>query len=249
MAFQLGREIAALPPKSLIGRVTGKEDIAWFRESGAFTVNDWRRALLSIGRDYPDFSAIFDFGCGCGRTLRHLRPSLSDRQQLFAADVDAEAIDWVSANIPDVIAHIISEERPIPLADSSIDLVVNHSVFTHLPENLQFYWLDQLYRIMRPGGIAVLTVHGRKVWKDFQRNMVNAGRIDDLLRITPKFERQGFYYQPQRTSWEMALPEYYGATFHTIDYIVQHWEGGYKLLAWLPMAALAHQDIVVLQRL
>ena len=34
------------------------------------------------------------------------------------------------------------------------------SVFTHLPEEMQFKWLDDLFRITKPGGYAIMTFHG-----------------------------------------------------------------------------------------
>ena len=47
--------------------------------------------------------------------------------------------------------------------DKSVNLVLCHSVFTHLPEDTQFLWLSELYRILDDDGIAVISFHGNKV--------------------------------------------------------------------------------------
>lgn len=241
--------LAAIPPLSLIGRVTGKEDVEWFKHSGGLTMNDWANAMNATGRNFDHFSRIVDFGCGCGRVARHLRANLKEWQELIGVDVDAEAIGWVNENLEGVQAFHLGEDARIPLGNATVDLIVNHSVFTHLPEDLQFHWLEELRRVLAPTGLAVLTFHGRKVWTDFENAMIELGRAAELPYLRARFERTGFYYQPQRTSWEMALPEYYGATFHTIRYVEEEWLTGFKLKAWLPVASLAHQDIVVLERL
>lgn len=55
-----------MPPVELIERVTGSTDSDWFDKSGSITVDEWSRALASIGKKFNDFDTIIDYGCGCG---------------------------------------------------------------------------------------------------------------------------------------------------------------------------------------
>jgi SAM-dependent methyltransferase len=45
--------------------------------------------------------------------------------------------------------------------DESFDLVYALSVFTHLTGDLQIAWRDELRRVLRPGGLLLVTTHGR----------------------------------------------------------------------------------------
>jgi SAM-dependent methyltransferase len=49
---------------------------------------------------------------------------------------------------------------PLPLEDASIDLVQLISVFTHLPLDCQRAWVSEVRRVLRPGGTAIVTLHG-----------------------------------------------------------------------------------------
>lgn len=238
-----------LPPPALVGRVAGSDNLTWFDQSGALTVGDWKRALRAIDRQFEDFPRILDFGCGCGRVLRHLRGALRPDQELIGVDVDAEAIGWVNANLPGVSAHVQGQLPPSPIADEAIDLIVNQSVFTHLPEDVGRAWLADLRRMLKPGGIAVLSFHGRSVWREFREAMRTEGSPEaDLLHADSGFHRNGFFYRAGRNPFEGALPEYYGTAIHTIDYVDTEWQRYLELLAWLPRGSLQHQDIVVLRK-
>jgi hypothetical protein len=41
-------------------------------------------------------------------------------------------------------------------------LIYGFSIFTHLPERLQERWMDEIRRVLAPGGYFLLTVHGRE---------------------------------------------------------------------------------------
>src|SRR3546814_2338282 len=47
---------------------------------------------------------------------------------------------------------------PLAFADESFDLVYALSVFTHIPLELQRDWLDELRRVLVPGGYLLCTV-------------------------------------------------------------------------------------------
>lgn len=246
--MQSNEEQIPLPPADLVARVTGSEDLDWFRHSGGLSLNDWERSLGGIARSLDQFSQIVDYGCGCGRVLRHLRPRLRPDQTIHAMDVDAEAINWVRQNIDGVEAHVLSPLPPTPVDGASIDLVLNHSVFTHLTEEVQYLWLDEIARILRQNGLAVLTFHGRNVWESYRAHLVEVGRTDEEAHINRRLERYGFHYIGGRTTYEDVLPEYYGSSFQTIDYVEREWQRHFTIKAWYTKAALAHQDIVVLER-
>ncbi len=239
--------LGPLPPTSLRERVAGTADEAWFVASGAATVDEWRRTVALTGRRLEDFHSILDFGCGCGRALRHLESVLGPSQQLFGCDVDVEAIEWLAG------AHPRSKIFPlvngtIPLDAASMDLVLSHSVFTHLPEQAQFRWLAELARILRVGGTLVTSLHGEKAIREYRAAVAAQGRADEVQNLDEAILGRGFYHVRGRSPAELTLPEEYGAAFHRIHYVLAHWLRSFSLVAWLPTFALGHQDVVVLTR-
>jgi SAM-dependent methyltransferase len=239
-----------LPPSALVGRVTGQEDLGAFEASGEQTLREWGHALKAIGKTFSDFENIVDFGCGCGRVARHLRPNLRSDQELYAVDVDGDAIAWIQNNYHSIKALKLDLLPPSPLLERSIDLVVNHSVFTHLPEDVQFAWLSELHRVLKDKGIAVLTFHGSKAWNIYINLRVASGNnTRDIDALKERFIRRGFYYVQGRGLLEQELPEYYGSAFHTMGYIEAEWFRYFRCLVWLPAAALNLQDIIVLEKI
>jgi SAM-dependent methyltransferase len=173
---------------------------------------------------------------------------LRENQRLIAADIDGEAIVWIANNLPGVEAIKLNDRPPSPVADASVDLVLNHSVFTHLPEELQTLWLDDLRRILKPGGLILATFHGRKTTESFRSRIKEAGFPDQAEDFARTYERDGFIYRAGRSEYESKLPEYYASAFHTIGYVERVWFPGFDCLAWLPEFALGHQDVVILRR-
>jgi SAM-dependent methyltransferase len=69
---------------------------------------------------------------------------------------------------------------PLPYADASFDLVYALSVFTHLPEALQRPWMEELRRVLVPGGHLVVSLHGARYVDQLdasQRERFEAGEL------------------------------------------------------------------------
>ncbi len=235
--------IGPLPPAALRARVAGTEDEKSFIDSGQMTVHEWMRVLSCFNLTFEQFDTVVDFGCGCGRALRYLESKMVPRQRLIGMDVDQEAINWLSANYPTISTIALKPLPPTPLDDASVDLIVSHSVFTHLPEHIQFLWLDELARILKPGKGLITSIHGEKVIDEVARTLGAGSKV-----FLDEIKNRGFFYSPAKMSAEAGLPEYYGSAFHTIRYICERWTTKFKLIGWLPVFALGHQDVLILQK-
>src|SRR5947208_13494240 len=106
MTLQLADDRPPIPPADLILRVAPQFDetnIEANREAFDLSALDhlqyFERALAGQGRSFAEFERLLDFGCGCGRFLRHFGP-IAGRVELHGTDIDAEMIAWVSENIP-----------------------------------------------------------------------------------------------------------------------------------------------------
>ena len=111
-----------------------------------------------------------------------------------------------ASSIPGGVFSVNGPLPPLPYADGSFDLIYGVSVFTHLSEEHQRAWLPELRRILKPGGLLLLSFHSKNVWQPLE----DAGAV----------ERDGFVF---RTSAKLQgiLPEWYQTAFQSRPSIVQ----------------------------
>lgn len=223
-----------LPPASLRYRVHGSSDMDGFLKVGKRCSEDIQAALEKIGKNLDSFRDILDFGCGCGRTLLWFEDR-SRSSNLYGTDIDAEAISWCRDNL-DFAAFGVNDPLP-PLRQPSgkFDLVYAISVFTHLNEEYQFRWLEELRRVTKPGGIVLLTVHGRHARKGLAR--------EDVIDI----EKKGFKFIFSSTM-KGIFPEWYQNAYHTRRYVRRRYSKYFDVLDYIPRGVGGRQDMVVLRR-
>ena len=90
---------------------------------------------------------------------------------LVGTDIDARAIEWASENLPFARFDVNEGVPPTRYRVGEFDLVVNHSVFTHLDEHYQDLWLAELQRITAPDGLLVLSIHGEHAFKVSEQHL------------------------------------------------------------------------------
>jgi len=154
-----------------------------------------------------DMEHVLDFGCGCGRTLRWLIERYPGTQ-FYGADVDREAIEWCARNLEKGIYVNSQPEPPLPFASRHFDVVYCFSVFTHLDERMQDMWLVEIQRILKPGGILILTVHGDRT--------ATALHDEDAVQV---FRDSGFAHQRTR-KLSGIMPDWYNTSWHSQAYIL-----------------------------
>lgn len=108
---------------------------------------------------HPENAKILDWGCGPARVVRHF-PEILPHAEIFGTDYNADAIAWNRQNVDHVDFNLNTLEAQLPYADDFFDAVYGISIFTHLSEPKHYEWFDELYRVIRPGGILLLTLQG-----------------------------------------------------------------------------------------
>ncbi|MDQ3913617.1 MAG: methyltransferase domain-containing protein [Actinomycetota bacterium] len=224
---------AHLPPASLRYRVHGSPHIDGFLKVGKRSSEDIQAALKRVGKDLSSFQNILDFGCGCGRTLLWFADH-SQASDLYGTDIDAEAISWCRNNLEFAKFDTNGPLPPLEYSSGKFDLIYSISVFTHLNEAYQFRWLNELRRITSPGGIVVLTLHGRPVWKDLPQ--------EDVVEI----RRRGFRFIAAN-HMKGVFPEWYQNAYHTKRYVLEQYANYFDVVDYIPRGS-GRQDVVILQR-
>jgi SAM-dependent methyltransferase len=251
MTLTLADDRPPVPPADLILRVTtsfDRQEIEVERTSfdlaGLEHLRSFERGLAAVGHSLEQFDRLLDFGCGCGRFLRHLGP-LSESLEVHGTDIDAEMIAWCEANIPYASFTRAPDEPPLSYPDQHFSLVINHSVFTHLDERHQDLWLSELQRITRPGAILLLTVEGSATWS---RTVEASARVgEDTERWRAELESRGILFIPDDHFVGSTHPDFYHSTIHAPWYVFEHWTRFFELAAYIPHGSDS-QDLVVLRR-
>jgi SAM-dependent methyltransferase len=149
-----------IPSADLIYLVVGHRDRSLFdrsrRESAELIIS----LLGQAGVDHRNFRSILDYGCGCGRVLAGWEGRLSSETRLFGCDINPLLVDFCQKNISHVDVLRTSYYPPLPYQDGQFDFIYAISVYTHLSLPAMLQWTGEFARILRPGGIALITSHG-----------------------------------------------------------------------------------------
>ena len=240
------------PPDHLIDRVSpnfggviSEVDRISFDESGLQSAAELSIFVSSVGRSLDSFERVLDFGCGCGRVTRWLE-SHAEHWELHGCDIDKVAIEWCKGTLPFGSFQHSEPEPPLPYPGGYFDLIINHSVFTHIDERYQNLWLEELHRITKPGAIVILSVHGDRAFQIAENHMISGGEDPGPWRRI--LERDGILFIPDDTYLGGVFPDFYHTTFHAPWYVYANWNRWFDIRSYLPHADLGHQDVVVLER-
>lgn len=224
-----------LPPPALRFHVHGSPFLDSFLSGGKHSIRDLEKSLVTINKDLNSFKNILDFGCGCGRSLIWLR----DRNlqcKIYGTDIDEEAISWCKKNLDFVRFDVNKPLPPLEYPSNTFDLVYAGSVFTHLNEDYQYRWLEELNRVTMPKGIVVITIHGIHAY--------NIRRRQDVKKDVSK---EGIVFEMSNT-WEEIFPAWYQSTYHTKEYIYDNFSKYFDVLEYIPRGMGGIQDIIILQK-
>ena len=241
-ATHLGTGGLPVPPPLLRNRVHGNVDLNNFLAVGARCAADLSRALSDIGVRLDDFDQALEFGCGCGRVLRHLIP-FAAAHHLYGTDIDQEAVSWCRRNLPSTCCGVNGLMPPLDYTDGTFDLIFVFSVFTHLDEELQFTWLRELKRVLKPGGVLIATTHGGFVQDQHARAaLLTNGEIETL-------RSKGFVFKAGASEiFKLnGLPAFDQTAYHTRRYISEKWAEFFTLRHYREQGLTEYQDLIVLE--
>lgn len=229
---------ADLPDPDQRFRVIGNREAWAFLMSGCTDYQRLDRVGVALtGKHMGDFSAVLDWGCGCGRIARHFPPG----SNLHGCDIDAANVAWCAEHLPG--RYVASGLRPpLPYDEGAFDLIYGISVFTHFRPELERLWLAELRRISRPGALLLMTVHGQTT--------IDYARLDTARRrlLTWTVQRAGILCGSRNDQLDghAAHENEYVNVYHSSRYIGRTWSRYFDILDILPGYLFTH-DLVVMR--
>ncbi|SFL85881.1 class I SAM-dependent methyltransferase [Geodermatophilus ruber] len=141
-------------------RAGGRWDPEEFFATGRREIAEVMRLLDSLVRPPPARDAALDFGCGVGRLTRALADHFAT---VTGVDIAPSMVAEAQRLTTRSGCRFVLNERPDlqVFPDASFDLVYTTIVLQHMPPTLALGYVAEFARVLRPGGVAVLTVPSR----------------------------------------------------------------------------------------
>jgi SAM-dependent methyltransferase len=228
----LGPDGLPLPPARLrtqIGPLHADAD--FFLASGRHNADLVRELVRQQGTTVDDVGALLDWGCGCGRVLRHWAGL--QRAHVFGCDIDARMVAWCSENLRFADARETELSPPLPYDSGTFGLVYAFSVMTHLSQPLQDEWMRELRRVLRPGGLLLISTLGEYY---ASRN-----------RLTPP-ERDSFSRGDLVVLYERSAGTSLCSAYHPPEYVRRELAREFEHVAFRPAADDGKHDIHLLRK-
>ena len=194
-------------------------------------------ALAATGTRIEDLGSVLDWGVGCSRVMRQWAP-LFGQVSFTGTDIDQLMIDWDVANVPGPRFAVNGAEPPLPCDDGEFDLVYGASVFTHLDEAMQQRWLAELVRVLKPGGILLVSTHGPHVF-DLSRHTFSD---DDVAA----FRDRGFVFI--RNIVDGVLPDWYQSSFQTSEHVRGTFAHHVEVIDHVARGMTGYQDLAICRK-
>ena len=211
-----------------------------------------KRTLRSNGA--PDLlyeGGVLELGCATGRVLRHLLCHETGID-LWGTDINQRHVEWIRRFLPSSVRTFQNSILPhLPLEDNSFSLVYAFSVFTHI-DAFELAWIAELRRLLRPGGMAYLSVHTEHTWNSIGPNH---NLYHDLLimkdyihecKVGPELFQFPMPRDRMVLSWHTVAVNN-AILFHSTDYIRNTW-GRFLDIVEIKLEGHEYQDVVVLRK-
>ena len=218
-----------LPSARLRILTTASPSVEWFIQSGQAAADSVRELLARNGVPIAEIGSLLDFGCGCGRVVRH-RANMGF--EVHGCDYNTGLVNWCRRRLPFARFETNGLAPPLPYADARFDLVYALSVFTHLPRALQQQWMGELARVLTPTGHLIMSTHGEaylETLTQVERNRVRNGQLVVRNAAEAGSNRCGVFFSE--------------------DYVRRHLAPGFVVRDYAPRGARGNppQDLVLLQ--
>jgi SAM-dependent methyltransferase len=218
-------------------------------------LRDFLKVQTAVGRHARPSGGgarLLDFGCASGRILRHAFCQ-QQHAEVWGCDIDRNHVEWIARHFPPSLRVFQNSAYPaLPLPDASFDVVTGWSVFAHI-DTFEDTWLLELRRILKPGGVACLSIHSPRSWSRITK-------LPHVLEAMLRCRVRGGGRGVDRRLFEGPMPSdrvvlewdddspYRCNVFHTEEFIRGRWGRFFEVCAIYDGGIAGFQDVAVLRR-
>jgi SAM-dependent methyltransferase len=137
---------------------------------------------------------ILDIGCGTGMLLEHL----STMGKATGLDFSPVALQYCQSHNLTNLGR--ADVRNLPVRDASVDVITAIDLVEHIKDDVGL--LGEFYRVLKPGGVAILSVPAhKKMWSNHDVALHHFRRYekDEFQRLV-----EGAGLRPRKYSYSMA---------------------------------------------
>lgn len=179
-------------------------DYDWSRRGEEWNVSpDWKQALIDhvLARWVPEDAVTLEIGPGAGRWSQALAARAS---QLLLVDVSERPLELCRERFSGDphVQYILSSGSDLSgVEDRSIDAVWSFDVFVHVEPRAQAAYLEEIARVLVPGGVAVIhhsdgrnrgRLPSRSGWRSpMSRNLFAALAVEQGLQVERHLDAWG----------------------------------------------------------
>ncbi len=204
-------------------------------------------SLQRSGFVLDEGATVLDFGCSSARVLRPLhawRPDLD----LLGCDPNQGAISWAQEHLPIAKFFVSGNNPPLELRDASVDIAYAISIWSHFDAPSAIAWLEEMHRIIRPGGALFLTTHGVDTLARYMR--------DDLMThesastVARSFLSSGHHWYDvfgEDGDWGVKSSGW-GNGYMTLDWLATRVTPQWAIRLFIGGGLDQNQDVIVLER-
>jgi SAM-dependent methyltransferase len=180
-------------------------DVAMYRAIGCETFEafcDTGNTQVAVLKHYGlrDGMAIYDLGCGSGRTAQALIRA-GWKGTYKGADIVPALVDYVNAKCPGFEA-VVNRDLSILADDASQDRVYHWSVFTHLFVEECYLYMQDIFRALKPGGRMLFSF--LELESDAHRRIFNA-RVAQFRSGSPTGHLDTFLHRDWIRRWAAEI--------------------------------------------
>lgn len=246
-----GSALPGFPPESLQKMVVGTSN----REAishvwGYYSLIHKRAAKL--GNPISSDKRLLDFGVGWGRIYRFFLKDFAPGN-LVGVDVDADFVALCKELMPYGNFQHTSGHPPLRFDARSFDFITAYSVFSHLSEAIAGEWINEFARILKPGGLAFLTLLGKRHLDGFLRHYHEAANGDPQMRALTmadclKIHGDGQYLYAPSGGGGVRTKDVYGWANVERRYVEANWSREFEVSDLVEDPGVCRQNVLVLRR-
>lgn len=224
-----------IPPDELT-----QEYYAGYLSTGEKDVTQMLDLLKASDFELRPGNRALEMGCATGRMIRHLKPFTEDCE-IWGTDIDAKYIYWCQQNLNPPFHFATTTTIPhLPFGDGYFNLIYTGSVFTHI-DDLAEAWFLELSRLLSPGGRLYVTICDENTV-----DLLETGTKDNYVMAHKIMSSYDLYNQSKKAFGMLVVGrDTASQVFYNLDYLRKILPPTLELLS-VTQEAYGYQSAVVL---